>query len=133
MPEKGICKQVDVPAATPEQPGPALSRDDILGASDLELQPVYVPEWQGWVYLRPMTGAERDKLEKITTGRGGVDEVIARILCWVICDEAGNPRFDESDAKALNAKSLPALVRLFKVAQKQNALTDDDIEELAKN
>ena len=38
---------------------PSLSRTDILGAKDLGLTPVEVPEWGGTVYVRSMTARER--------------------------------------------------------------------------
>ena len=41
-----------------------LSRDEILAASDLTKELVEVPEWGGSVYVRAMTGTERDSYEE---------------------------------------------------------------------
>jgi hypothetical protein len=40
-----------------------LTRDSILNAKDLKKELVKVPEWGGEVYVRCMTGSERDAFE----------------------------------------------------------------------
>ena len=40
-----------------------LTRDSILSADDLPMVKVECPEWKGHVYVRTMTGKERDSFE----------------------------------------------------------------------
>ena len=40
-----------------------LTRNEILAVDDLQTQKVDVPEWGGSVYVRGLTGSERDALE----------------------------------------------------------------------
>ena len=40
-----------------------LSRDDILNAQDQQTEDVFVPQWEGTVTIRSMTGTERDQYE----------------------------------------------------------------------
>jgi len=116
-----------------------LGRDDILKADDLPRREVSVPEWGGHVYVRTMTGAQRDALEaSMVNGKGGANidalkNLRARIAALTICDEDGNLIFDEKDIGALSAKSAAALNRVFEVSQDLNSFGDEAIEELAKN
>ena len=54
-----------------------LSRDDILKAADTAPEEVDIPEWNGTVLVRGMTGKERDafELSLMQPGRGGRREV----------------------------------------------------------
>ena len=115
-----------------------LSRDDILKVSDIKSELVYVPEWGGDVYVRGMTGAERDSFEaSIVQTRGkkqSVDmtNVRAKLASMTICDEKGTRLFTEQDIKELAKKSASALQRVFGVAQKLSGIGDTDIEELTE-
>ena len=40
-----------------------LSRDQILGADDLVIQSIAVPEWKGTVFIRTLTAGEHDRFE----------------------------------------------------------------------
>ena len=49
--------------ALERQSNKILKRDEILQAADIQVLLVSVPEWGGDVYVKGMTGAERDKFE----------------------------------------------------------------------
>lgn len=117
-----------------------LSRDQILEADDLDREQVDVPEWGGPVYVREMTAAERDAfeaeiLDRKSDGEVEVDlqNIRARLLVRVLCDEDGDRLFDDADIEPLSRKSGAVMGRLFQVAQKLNGLTAQDIEEIAGN
>ena len=118
---------------------PVLGRDAILGAEDLVTEQVEVPEWGGIVYLRTMTGAERDAWEeRQLVGRGrsrrvNLENIRASLVAQVVMDAEGNRLFARADIPALGAKSARALDRIFAAAQRLNGLTAEDIEELAGN
>jgi hypothetical protein len=114
-----------------------LNRDDILGASDIVTELVPVPEWGGDVYVKGMTGAERDKFESgIVEQRGksqsiNMANVRAKLASLTVCDEKGKRLFTEADVQALSQKSAAALQRVFSVAQRLSGIGDADVEELA--
>ena len=115
-----------------------LKRDDILQADDIKLELVPVPEWDGDVYVKGMTGAERDKFEGSLVIMRGKDKQInmsnirAKLASMTICDENGKRLFNENDVQALSQKSAAALQRVFEVAQKLSGISDEDVEELAE-
>lgn len=117
-----------------------LSREDILSAHDLVTEEVEVPEWGGSVFIRTMTGAERNAFELevvpgVADGSNKMDILNMRekLLVKVIVDEDGERMFTDKDIKALGQKSAAALDRLFEVAQRVNRLSAQDVEELEKN
>jgi hypothetical protein len=116
-----------------------LTRDAILKAEDLKTELVKVPEWGGDVYIRCMTGAERDAFEsEAYTVKGKNVEINrenfrARLLVRVLVDGKSERLFSDKDISALGAKSAKSLDRLFIVAMRINGLSRDDVEELTKN
>lgn len=114
-----------------------LSRDAILAADDRQRELVPVPEWGGEVWIRGLTGAERDRFEgSLLDGGRKVDyarQVRARMLVMAICDEGGKSLFTPKDLDALGAKSAAALDRCFAVAQRLSGVRAQDLEELRGN
>lgn len=113
-----------------------LSRDDILKASDIKIEAVKA--WGGTVYVKGMTGAERDKFESsIVTMRGTVQSVNlvnvrAKLCVLTLCDKAGVRLFSDDDLPLLADKSADELQKVFVVAQKLSGITQADVEELAE-
>lgn len=117
-----------------------LTRDQILNANDLDRELVHVPEWGGKLYVRAMTGAERDKFEAsvISTNKRGQTEsnfanLRARLVALCAVDEDGEALFRPTDIAALGRKSARALQRVYDAAQRLNGMSSDDMEELAGN
>src|SRR4051794_20112140 len=114
-----------------------LTKDQILSASDLPTEPVQVPEWGGCVYLRTMSGTERDSFEQgIVDARKSGTELVnirARLAVKTVCDQSGTRLFTDDDADALGKKSGKALDRIFEVAQRLNGIGEKDVEELEGN
>lgn len=119
-----------------------LNRESIIKAKDAEVVgPIEVPEWGGEVYLRPLSGAGRDRIEAQVVahtdenGRTGADayeNIRARFVAASVCDEDGTLLFRRGDEAMLGTKSAKALDRLFGRIQEINGLSDKDIEELGK-
>lgn len=115
------------------------SRDDILQASDLATEEIYVPEWNGWVRVRAITGSERDAYEASLVQRKGKKTELnpsnmrAKLIALSVVDEEGRRLFTDTDVEALGKKSGAALDRVFAVAQRLSGLRDEDMEELAGN
>jgi len=116
-----------------------LSRDQILGASDLTYEVVSVPEWGGSVRVRTLTGTERDQFEaSITTRKGksvemNLKNLRSRLVALCCVDVDGTRLFTSFDVDALGDKSGSALDRVYTVAAKLAGITEKDAEELAKN
>lgn len=124
-----------------------LSKEAILAANDLEKELVEVPEWGGAVYVRALTGTERDAFEASlvnervvrrgrkseTTRETNLRNLRARLCALTMCDEEGNRLFGDSEVHELGKKSASALNRVFEVAQRLSGLSEGDVEELAGN
>jgi hypothetical protein len=108
-----------------------LTRDQILKAEDLKREEVPVPEWGGSVFVRTMTGGERDRFEAAFV-RDKTD-TRARLAAATICDEAGTLLFSATDIEALGRKSAAALERVFVVAMRLSKVGKADVDDLEKN
>lgn len=112
----------------------ALTADQILAADDLGLKEVKVPEWGGSVYIRVMSVGERDEYERMWIGKkdSGVENFRTQYLARVLCDDKGKLLFTREQTAALASKSGAVMGKLFDVAMKHNAMTEEDVEQLGK-
>lgn len=112
-----------------------LTADQILGASDSRTETVSVPEWGGDVKVRTLTGRERDSFEaSIVSGKAvNMVNVRAKLVARTLCDDAGKRLFTDAQIEILGDRSARALDRVFAVAQRINGLSQQDVDELAKN
>jgi len=118
-----------------------LSRDDILQVDDLPRELVEVPPWGGSVYVRGLTGSERDLFEAemvewVGDGKNRYKQVTlenarAKLAARTICDENGKRLFTDADIRALAEKSAVGLQIVFDVAMRLSGLTQSAVEELA--
>jgi hypothetical protein len=112
-----------------------LDRLAILSAPDLKPVPVNVPEWNGTVFVRPLTGAERGALEAeaVADKTGNVATLRQRLAVRCICDQDGKRLFDDKDGPALAAKSASALDRICAAISKLNALGDQGVTDAGES
>lgn len=114
----------------------ALTREQILAADDLPRERVAVPEWQGDVWVRTLTAAEREQwenaVEATSSGARG-PHIRAALVAMVACDERGVALFTADDIPVLARKSCPAVMRLFEVAQRLSKVAPADVEALEGN
>lgn len=116
-----------------------LTKQSILKAKDLQQTKVEIPEWNGEVYIRAMTGAERDSWEqaiqnkRTTNGTVELAELKARLAVMTVSDKEGNLLFTESDIPELNKKSGAAIDRIWQISHKKSHILPDDVEELRGN
>ena len=108
-----------------------LSRDAILGAQDVVTEVVDIPEWGGQVYVRGLTGTERDRFESSITDQSdpkrakvNLRNFRAKLVVLSTYDADGNRLFAEADLLALGQKSAAALQRIFKVAQRLSGISN---------
>ena len=111
--------------------------EEILSIDDTKkLERIEIPEWETEIYVKVMTGAERDRWELSTTAllkTPNLANIRASLCAMTICDSKGKRLFTDQQMEALGQKSAVVLDRIFDVARKMNRLNDDDIEELEKN
>lgn len=118
--------------------GKSLQRSDILAAQDIEIEQVDVPEWGGSVFVKGLTGAERDRFEGSLVIERGKSRTMnmanfrAKLACLTICDEKGSKLFTEKDVAAMTEKSASALQRIFVVSQKLSRIKEEDVAELTE-
>lgn len=114
-----------------------LTKESILNAKDLNITEVEVPEWDGYIYLRALTGEEGNNLIEIYSSDGTPEEKTNRakeeILRLSICDETGDNLFTKDDIKDLQKKNREVLTRIFLKAQDLSGLSQKKIEAIEKN
>lgn len=116
-------------------PGRHLQAADILGATMPAPVPVAVPEWGGTVFVRAMTGFERDAFELAMLGPDGKADkrnFRGRLAAACLCDVNGHPLFTPGDGERLGALHAAALSRVFDVAAELNGFTAADAASLEK-
>ncbi len=116
----------------------SLSKDAILAAQDCKVVAVEVPEWGGTVYVRTISGTERDSFDASLlpdpdSKRRNFANIRARFVALVLCDEKGVRLCKNEEASALGAKSSLVLNRIWQAGRKLNAMDPDDVDEAEKN
>ena len=114
----------------------------ILAADDLGILKVTVKEWPGsdgtpmTLGIRVMTVGERDAYEREWIGKRetGIDNFRTKFLARCLCHpESGERLFTDEQIASLASKSAKVVSTLFEKAMKHNAMSESDVEELAKN
>lgn len=107
----------------------ALSREQILTASPaLRVERVQVPEWGGEVCVREMTAGERDRWDAWQIDHTGPDrfnDLRARLLVTVLCDDAGARLFSDTDIEHVSRMPASIITRIWSVAVDLAGLTGD--------
>lgn len=116
-----------------------LTADAIFSAVDMKVEPVDVPEWGGKIYVRRLTGRERDEFEQLMQdrrqGRNAlkVQGVIAKTVVLAACTAGGTKLFQGKDAEGkLNEKACAPLMRIFDAAMSISGMKEDDIENIVE-
>jgi hypothetical protein len=121
-----------------------LDRKKLLSKDNLEKVKVDLGNDE-FVYVRQMTGRERDNFEqsllKKVTGPDGkvsyeqsLNDFRAKLAVCTLCDEQGNALLLPGDYPALSqAMSAAKLEKIVTEAQKLNKISEEDKEALVKN
>lgn len=113
-----------------------LTKEQILGAKDIETVTVSVPEWGGKVIVSEMSASARVEWELVAFDGDGnpmADDWQVKLLARCIVDEGGDRLFSAEDIAELGKKSRKAIKRLYEAAVKINALGPKAVEEEIKN
>lgn len=117
-----------------------LTKAEILGADDLGREQVDVPEWGGHLWVRTLSGEERESFETsmMTIDKKGKRELRIRnmrsgLVARAACTEDGVRIFTDDDIRALSGKSAAALERVYVVAARLSGLSPEDEEKLVED
>jgi len=117
-----------------------LTKADIFTATRRGPVAVDVPEWNGTIYVRHLSAAERDEFESgnVTVGPDGKPSVDmtnyrARLVCLAACDEKGRRLFVDDDADEIGRQEAGPVDRVFEAAQRVNGMGTKATEEIRKN
>jgi len=114
----------------------------IMAADDLGILKVKVKEWPDaegkpmTLGIRVMTVGERDAYEREWIGNRdkGIDNFRTKFLARCLCHpDSGDRLFTDEQIEKLASKSAKVVSTLFERAMKHNAMSEADVEELAKN
>jgi len=122
-----------------------LSREALLQRDELKIERVELSK--GHVFVREMTGLEKDIWEKSMLKEKpsgnknrpveyevNIEGFRAKLAIVTVCNEKGVLMFKPEDVRVLNQMMSAAnLDRIITVAQRLNAITEKDKEELLKN
>lgn len=114
-----------------------LGRADVFAPRPPKRVKVEVPEFGGHVYVRELTGWERDDFEAGCVDRGeekaNYSNVTARFVALCTCDAEGKRLFTDDDAGQLGDQSNVGLLRIFTAARKLNGMGQQAEEEARGN
>lgn len=114
-----------------------LTLEDIRRSDDLKRESVDVPEWGGTVYVRELTGRDKDRFDEAVYANTKAGEVIrgVRVLlvCLSVCDDQGVRLFADTDLEWLADKSGAIIERLYEAASRLNGLGAEAFEDTKKN
>lgn len=109
-----------------------LSKAAILSTKDARVEQFEVKEWGGEVYIRTLSGTERDSFEEsfLEDRKRSIRE---RFLVLTLCDEGGNRLFTDAEIEDLGKKNSIVLNRIFDKAWSINAFRSEDVDALGKD
>ncbi len=102
-----------------------VSRDNILGYEDAEIDRVFVKEFGGDVCVGLLSASEVEQMGKVE----GIPTMVV-IAILGACDETGKRLFTMKDAPALSKKPAKALALISNKVLEFNGQTGDAQEEL---
>lgn len=102
----------------------ALTRDQILGLSDIEIKEIDVPAWNSTVFIRQLTRGQQDAYLKRQFGKFDINAAGKKgeakaafdafghdtwLFAQGVCDENGKRLFTDADVEKLAEKSGEAI------------------------
>lgn len=114
-----------------------LTGEELLAATQLPQEAVELPGL-GTVYVRGMTGKQRDEWENsLMRGRGtarrtDTRNARARLAVRCLVNAQGDRLYRDEDAERLGNIRVDYLQKIFEAAQRLSGVSDEDIDELGK-
>lgn len=96
-----------------------------------------LPGNRGRVFLRVMTGTERDKFDWWIHNRmqsnAGLEGARALLATLCLCDESGQRLFGDDQVTEVGQMPAPVLQAVFTEAQRINAMDQDEVDTIEGN
>ncbi|MEN8819907.1 MAG: hypothetical protein ABF271_02250 [Abyssibacter sp.] len=103
-------------------------------AKQVQVAPVKVPGFDGALYVREMSGVDRERYELgITSGAQDKGHVRAMLVACTLCDEQGKLLFGPDQVAEIASWKVRVLIPLAEKAAELSAITESDIQELEGN
>lgn len=118
-----------------------LNLNDIIQATNVKEKQFEVPEWGGHIIIREMTAEARDAYEQslfVANEKGEFERNLsnarAKLIAACVVGPDGQRMFQtEQHVKALGNMPVSVVDKVFTACQEINALSADDVKELAGN
>ncbi len=114
-----------------------LTREQIDAQNDLEPIEFEVPEWDGSVYLIPISATDRARLENVSINDSKADnrKVDQRsMLCAMsIVNAEGKRLYQDNEVAILGKRNARALDRIMDKVMELSGMRQQDFEDAAKN
>ena len=110
----------------------ALTKEQIIGHAGGKREAVEA--FGGTVFIKTMSGIERDGFELACFGQGGSkDNLRSKLLVRCLVDENGKRYFADDEHNVLGKQDSVTLDRLFDVARRVNGIGQSEVEQLKKS
>lgn len=108
-------------------------RDSILASTDIEYEPIEIPEWDFKGYIRELDGFSRFVLSEIASGqsRERNNFVLEGYVCEGLVDENKVRVFSIDDREALSHKNPDVVMRIYRRVlklSKMDSLSAEEVE-----
>ena len=113
-----------------------LTKKDFLKERELKTEIVPIPEWNGEIIVREMTGTERDEFDEfvLNSQAEGKVKALRSVVVSICCvDEEGKRMFTNLDVPDLQKISSKITMKISDVALKLSGMAADDVEDREKN
>lgn len=110
-----------------------LTLDQIKDADDIKNQTIEVPEWNGEVQVKSMSGRLRNNLEQKISSGAAHGDLKLMIVTHCCIKEDGSRLFADSDKKWLAEKAAAPLETIFVAICKMSGIGIDEAEEAEGN
>lgn len=110
-----------------------LNKQQIKDVDDLPSQIVSLPEWGGDVKIKTMSAKQRIEFEKCNSNSKTELETMINLIMFSCVNEDGSLLFSKEDYGFLSEKSAKSLMRLFQEAVSLSTLSNEGLEDKAKN
>lgn len=117
-----------------------LSKGEIFSIPDIKIEWCEIPQWNGGVYVKGLTGTQRDAFERrmveMKSGKRSVNVTNFRakliVACTVDSDDIHKAKllFNDSDVENLGRKSAAALQLIYDQAAKMSGFSAEEVDTL---
>lgn len=124
-----------------------LTREQFLSRKPRTIERVELPELKDHVFVRSLSGTERDAWENanLVRNRGTgkrrnevsfdirVENSKSHLICISMCDESGNRLLQDDDIVAIGEQPSIILNRIADVCMRISGISQQDLEDTVKN